>query len=241
MGIVVLPQKEGRILDNFVRRLKDIYKDGLVSVLLYGSAVSGEFAGKHSNINLLIVLRYAGLKELAKSYKILNPVPSGGISCVFFTREELRGSADIFPIEFLDMKENYSVLAGEDVLKDLAVDTRNLRFQCEQELKSKLITVRQAYMRTRDRARLEDLLFRSFTSSLHIMRSALRLKGKEPPYAKDAVITELEKEFGVNTKILSEILWAKNKGMRLSYAEAEALLSGFVGELESVADKVDGL
>ena len=35
---------------------------------------------------------------------------------------------------------------GRDILKDLKIDLKNLRFQCEQELKGKLLNLRQAYL-----------------------------------------------------------------------------------------------
>ena len=241
MNNVKLPQKEHLILEDFINRLGGIYGDSLISVILYGSAASGEFAQKHSNINLVAILRNTDLAELARSYNLLNSRSSRAISCIFFTEDYVNRSTDTFPIEFLDMKENYAVLYGKDVLKDLIIDTKNLRFQCEHELKSKLIMIKRGYLTTRERKSLEELLFKSFTSCLHIMRNLLRLKGKEPPYAKEMIISALEKDFGVNTTVLSEILWAKNKGMRLNNKEIDSLLAGFVRELESIVEKVDRL
>jgi len=241
MGALKLPPKEEALVASFVKKLGKIYRDGLVSAILYGSAASGEFTGKHSNINLLIVLKDTGLKELDRSYGLVNARAFKIISPIFFTEECMKASTDTFPIEFFDMKENYAMLYGRDVLKGLGIDTRNLRFQCEHELRSKLILIKRRYLTARNRAQAEELLFRSFTSCLHIMRNVLRLKGKAPSYAKDMIIGEIEKELGVDTRVFSEILWAKNKGMRLGDREIEALLGGFVGELESIVEKVDKL
>jgi hypothetical protein len=238
---VKLPQKERLLLENFVGRLRKIYGDILVSAILYGSAASGEFTEKHSNINLLVVLKTTDLNTLSKAYNLVSSSRFRSICPVFFTEDYIRTSTDVFPIEFLDMKENYTVLNGKDVLKDLKVDTRNLRFQCEQELKSKLITVKRQYLAAHSRKEFEDLLFKTFTSCLHIMRNILRIKGKEPPYLKVRILSEIEKELSVDTTVQSEILWAKTKKMQLTHSDVDALLVGFVKELEAIVRIIDKL
>lgn len=236
-----LPHRQRLIVEEFSGALSRIYADALISVILYGSAASGEFTEKNSNINVLIVLRSTDLTELAKSYGLLNSRRFKAFSCVFFTEDFISASADTFPIEFLDIKDNYSVIIGKDTIKDLTIDTGNLRFQCEHELRSKLISIRRGYLATRDRAALERLLFRTFTSSLHIMRSIMRVRGKEPTYAMDHLLVDLEKDLSVDAKVLREILWAKQKEMKLSHKEIDMLLLGFARELEAIIGRIDKL
>ncbi len=166
--------------------------------------------------------------------KIFNPL--------FLTEDYIKRSTDIFPIEFLDIQENYSVLYGKDILKDAYIDIRNLRFQCEQELKAKLITLRQLYLKiNRDKPVLKDLLLRSITSILHISRNILRLKGKEPPYKKDKILKELAAEFQINTEVWEKILAAKNKQLKLGNRDIENLFVSFISELEKIVYIVDRL
>lgn len=241
MENVKLPNKEKLLLEGFVEKLKKIYAGDLVSAILYGSAASGEFSEKHSNINLLVVLKDTGLITLSKASGLVRSRRYRAVNPIFFTEAYINASTDTFPIEFLDIKENCSVIFGKDVLKDLRINTRNLRFQCEQELKSKLIMIKHRYLLIRDRKELEQLLFKSFTSCIHILRNILRLKGKEPPYLKCEVLSEIEKELSTNTTVLSKILWAKTKNMKLSHSDVDALLIGFVKELELIAGVVDAL
>jgi predicted nucleotidyltransferase len=236
-----LPDKEKMLLDGFIKKLKKIYTSDLISAILYGSAASGEFSDKHSNVNLLIVLKDTGLIALSKASSLVRLRRYRTINPIFFTETYINASTDTFPIEFLDMKENYSVIFGKDVLKDLRIDTRNLRFQCEQELKSKLIFIKHRYLLTSSQKELEQLLFKSFTSCIHVLRNILRLKGKEPPYLKCEVLSETEKELSVDTTVLNEILWAKTKNMKLNHADVDALLIGFVKELEVITGVVDAL
>jgi len=228
------------ILQQFIRGLKDIYQEGLMSIILYGSAVSGEFIEKHSNLNLLVVLDNINLENLTRAARFINKFRI--INPLFLTEDYIKRSTDIFPIEFLDMQENYSVLYGKDILKDVYIDVRNLRFQCEQELKSKLITLRQLYLKiNRDKPALKDLLLGSITSILHILRNVLRLKDKKPPYKKEDILKEVALDFQIDIGVWKEILAAKNKQIKLRDKDIENLFINFVSELEKITDIVDRL
>lgn len=235
-----LPDKIRGILDNFGRGLKDIYADDLVSLILYGSAASAEYVHTRSNLNLLVVLKETGLGNLKKAAPLVHKREFRIIEPIFFTEEYIGRSADIFPIEFLDMKENYAVLSGKDVLAGLEIERKNLRFQCEHELKAKLINLKKAYVDNCNReAALRVVLFNSFTSILHIMRSALKLKDREPPYRKEELIDELAAEFKIDAGVLRKILAARNKQVTLDKKDTEELFIGFVRELERTVEAVD--
>lgn len=228
------------ILQSFTQGLKDIYREELLSLILYGSAVSGEFVDKHSNLNLLVVLKNTDLENLKRSSTLIRKFNK--ISTLFLTEDYITNSTDIFPIEFLDMQENYFVLYGKDVFKDIQIDIRNLRFQCEQELKAKLLKLRQTYLLINNNTpALRSLLFMSFTSVLHILRNVLRIKGRKPPYLKHEVLKELASEFKIDIHVWEKILAAKNKHIKLSGKDIEPLFVNFVKELELIVNIVDKL
>ncbi|MCX5702586.1 MAG: hypothetical protein NTW64_06420 [Candidatus Omnitrophica bacterium] len=228
------------ILQKFTQGLKDIYPEELLSLILYGSAVSGEFVDKHSNLNLLAVLKNTDLEVIKKSSKLIHKFKI--VNTLFLTEDYVANSIDIFPIEFLDMQENYFVLYGKDVLKDIQVDIRNLRFQCEHELKAKLLKLRQAYLLLNNNMpALRSLLFMSFTSVVHILRNVLRIKGRKPPYLKGEVLKELASEFKIDIHVWEKILSAKNIKIKLIGREIEQLFISFVRDLESIVTIVDKL
>ena len=232
--------KHKKILKGFTDDLSKIYHEDLISVLLYGSAASGEFVDKHSNLNLLVILKNTGLAELKKSSKILRKLEM--LNVLFLTENYILSSLDIFPIEFLDMQENHSVLYGKDILKDIHVDTGNLRFQCEQELKQKLLKLQHAYLRAGGNlSTLNTLLFSSFTSILHILRNVLRLKGITPPYLKHEIIRGLVSQFKINAFTWEKILAARNKEVKLSVRESEELFTDFTKEVETLISTIDGM
>lgn len=227
------------VLDDFTLTLKSAYQNGLVSVILYGSAASGEFIDKQSNINLLVVLEDCGLENLKKISPEINKNRFQLIKPLFFTEEYIKSSLDVFPVEFLDMKENYLLLYGKDVLSGLEIDIKNLRFQCEHELKAKLISLKNVYLGSKDRAFLRNLLFKSCTSILHILRNFVRLRGKGPAYRKDDALEQIHNELLLDTANFSKILDFKKNNLRLSYREIEALFFALVADLEKIVSAID--
>lgn len=230
-------------IHEFVESLKELYRDDLVSIVLYGSAASGEFIEAHSNVNLLVVLKNTDLSTLEVSRRLVNKRSNRRIEPLFLSHEYLLNSSDVFPIEFLDMKENYTCLYGQDVLKELKIDLKNLRFQCEQELKSKLILLKQQYLKInpRDRAAFANLLFRNLTSVLHILRNLVRLKGKKPSYNKEDILRQAAVEFQVGIATFLKILKAKRSSAAIRADDFKALLADFVLELDRIAKIVDKL
>src|SRR5437870_4596473 len=126
--------------EQFIEQLQVALGDKLKSVVLYGSAATGDFMEGVSGHNLLVVAEPCGTSELAaiasaaqKWEQAGNPLPQ------FFTPAELAGSADAFPIEILDMQRSRKILSGADLLANLTVDHAHLRMQLEHDLKSKLL------------------------------------------------------------------------------------------------------
>ncbi len=233
-----LPPKLNREIETLILELKKVYSGDLISIALYGSAASGEFISSNSNLNLLILLKSTSLTDLKKSSNIVKKYKN--LTPLFLTEEFIASSSDTFPIEFLDMQENYQILYGKDIIKDIRVDLKNLRFQCEQELKIKLLNLKRIYLEMSNRpADLRIPLFKSFNSILHILRNILRLKGIKPPYKKEELLKELSGHFKIND--WDKILAAKSKKIMLGKKDIEHLFINFVDNLEEIVKTIDAL
>lgn len=236
-----LPLKIKNNLEIFTRVLENIYAKELISIIVYGSAASGEFIDERSNVNLLVVLKDASLSALRKARKLVNNRQFKLIKPLFLNPEYINSSLDVFPIEFLDISENYFVLYGNDILKGLKIDIKNLRFQCEQELRAKLLGLKNIYLHNKDKYALKDLLFRAFTSLLHILRNLLRLKGGAPLYLKEEILKEVERVFSFDTRNFVKLLDAKKKNLKLSQNDIESMFLVFAQDLEKIVKIVDQL
>src|ERR1700691_6331860 len=106
----MVPEKK---INDVVSRLREAAGTNLESVILFGSAVAGDFHPECSNVNLLCVLRdtsYAALQAVAPAVKWWDaqkqPPP------LFMTRREVERSADVFTFGFLHMQKRHPFFFG---------------------------------------------------------------------------------------------------------------------------------
>src|SRR5947209_6677028 len=133
-----------QILSELVEKLQKAHRETLVSVILYGSAVSESTRDDYSDYNVLCVLKQVTTTELAYSEPVFrwwremkNPSP------LLLSEAELSHSTDCFSIEFHDIKARHRVLLGPDLIADLPIDYSFYRAQVEHELRAKLLRLRQ--------------------------------------------------------------------------------------------------
>src|SRR3954470_2961535 len=177
-------------LNNLVEDLRVTHGDNLASVVLYGSAAAGDYIELRSDYNLLIVLSRITPDDLRQAQapmrewqRLGNPLP------VYFTVEELKDAADVFPIEFHQMEKARIVLYGADPFEFLQLSTENLRHQTEYELRSKLIQLRRLYIPASISVeKMTALMTDSLASFAALFRAALLLNNIEPPLSKTETV-----------------------------------------------------
>ncbi|RKY39343.1 MAG: hypothetical protein DRP75_02470 [Candidatus Omnitrophota bacterium] len=240
-----LPVEVRKRVIAYCHQLISLYQDNLKSIFLYGSVLQSEdFIPKKSNINLGVILYDLQLSELRKALKLVAKGRRKGIVApLFLTVEHMRTSQDSFPIEFLQMKENYLLLYGEDFLKNLEINRENLRLQCEQQLKGKLIKIRQAYLELGLRKKgIEKLLHNSFSSLLPTFRNLIRLKeNKIPPVSKEEIIREMSSLYEVDGETFLLILRDKQGDEKICRIDAHLFLERYLKEIEKLSIAVDRL
>ena len=188
--------------------LERIYGEDLKAVVLYGSAAGRDYSKKFSAFNVFCVLTQVTPAMLAKANKILrkwtkkgNPAPQ------FFYPDYFERSLDVFPMEFLDMQERHEVLVGKDPLDGMKVEHKNLRHQCETELRGKLIHLRSFYAANCDRTRrVAEAMVDSFPTFIATMRGVLRLLKEKPPADSKAVVEMIGTRVDMNPQIFFDII-----------------------------------
>ncbi len=182
----MVPEK---LIGEFVGRVRDAVGGNLKSAILYGSAAAGDYVPEHSDVNLLFVLGETSFGAIAA----LAPVvewwgKQKHHAPLLMTAEELRRGADVFSIEFLDMRENYRVLWGEDLLKGLEIPMKFHRAQVEYELREKTILLRQRLLvLAKDEGAKWELLVRSVGAFGTLARHALIALGETTASKREAV------------------------------------------------------
>jgi hypothetical protein len=187
-------------LTDLVRRLTEAAGANLDAVVLYGSAADHDFEEEHSDLNILCLLRQITGQVLEQ----LRPVGQwwwrkGHPAPLVFTREELTDSADVFAIELLDMKDHHRMLLGEDFLAQLNVPMSLHRIQVERELRTNVIKLRQAFLRSRGRrSELAELMIASASSFAALFRHALIALGEQAPDSRRSAADRLADLLSLN-------------------------------------------
>ncbi len=224
-------------------RLRDLYGDNLESVILYGSAADGEFHKGHSDYNTIIVLKDLCPVELAKPNAILKKwVKEGNPPPMFFSPEIISASADVFPIEFFDIIGRRKILFGSDAFKDVRIDPKNLRHQCEHELRSKLMTLHSRLALIADRPKeVLRLMTTSSSSFFAAFGGILRLAGARPKLSKKELAEQMTKLTGIDTSIFIEVVEVREGSRIWRKEEALEKFEQFLTSIESVVRYVDKL
>jgi predicted nucleotidyltransferase len=232
-----------QILSQLVERLKEAFSDRLVSAVLYGSAVSGDWKEHSSDLNVLCVLDRLSPEEIAKSEPVFRWWRERGYPPpLLLTLEEVNTSTDCFPMEFHDMQERRRILYGADVIAGVTVDNSFYRAQVEHELRTKQILLRQkAAELVRNPDRLMKLLTDSISTFCVLGRHALILSGNPPQWRKRDIVEGLENAMGKPLPASNEILSIRAAEKKGSAAAAPSLFSGYLAETEALVRFVDGL
>ena len=232
-----------RVLEAFTREVQELYGTDLVAVVLYGSAAAGEHVAGASDINVAVIVRQLSPALLRRARGRIRAWHRQGFATpLFFDLETIQHSLDVFPIEFLDMQERHRILWGPDLLTPLRIGRGNLRLQCEQELRGKLLRLRQAYVESAGSPEhLRQVLLMAAGSLLVLLRTLLRLAGADPGGPAEAVLERAGGRFATSTSHLVQVYRVKRGEIRLAGSAVDALFQGVLEEVEGLVRVVDGL
>ena len=232
-------------LTAFIDDLRSTHARNLVSVVLYGSAAAGDHNARHSDYNLLVVLEKIGPKDLSNAQAAVREWAKLGHTVpVYFTADEVTNAADVFPIEFNQMKRARKVLFGKDVLADIDISNENLRHQVEFELRSKLLMLRRQYIPASSTVEgLEALMADSLVSFIALFRGVLTTIGIDAPVGRHATLALTVEKLKLNGAAFEKIYNIRHNNYEgpMNEVEAEQLFAAYLEQIEHAIDFVDGL
>jgi len=230
-------------LTQLVEKLQAAHGERLVSVVLYGSAATGEHHAKFSDFNVLCVLTEIAPRELGASENIFRWWrEQGSPAPLLLTETEVATSADCFAIEFNDIKRQHVLLYGKDVVSGLVVGDCFYRAQVEHDLRAKLLRLRQkASGVLSDSNLLRRLMLDSVSTFCVLIRHALVLHGVEAPARKREIVEQARDHFGLDPAPFQKLLDIREERLKPREADAAALLTSYLQGISAAIDAVDRL
>ena len=225
----------------FVDKTRAAAGENLVSIVLYGSGVEGEFHPEYSDLNLLCVLRDVSFASLAKIADVIkwwcgkkHQPP------LVLTPQELKTTADVFSIEFVDMKQRQRVLYGEDVLSALHVPMHLHRSQLEYELREKLFLLRQhLLMAGTNEKQVWEVMLHSLSSFTTLFRHALIELGESQRKHSREAVAELAARLNFDASAFVQLMDVRASKTDRKQLRASDVAQRYLSAIEQVATAVD--
>ncbi|MCH8055558.1 MAG: hypothetical protein IH857_05325 [Deltaproteobacteria bacterium] len=238
-----LPPKFEKRLSEFVKTVRDLLGDDLRSVILYGSAVRGEFDTRRSNLNLLVILNQVDYRHLALLASYTRKWRRQRIATPLVLSPHYVSTAlDAYPLEFIDMQLDRRVLFGEDALKDINPPRQAIRRQCEQEARGKLLHLREILLETDLKPRwLRQTMVLSVQSFIRIGRHILLLQGEEPKHHSQEVIEALRRVTDLPLRGLEAAWKIKSGTIKPSRREIAGLFETYLNDAMALTRYIDEL
>ncbi len=174
-----------------VRRLAG---QNAIALTCFGAVTAGNFdpeRGAAASALILANTDFPLLRALAEHGPRLG---RHGIAAPWvMTTAYLDASRDTFPLRLIEVQQNHRTLFGPDLFSDLTFAQRDVRLQCERELKTILLHLQRGLLAAAGEARHLDVLASGIAAELiRTMRGLLWLRGERDARPAEAVIAAIE-------------------------------------------------
>ncbi len=187
----------------------------LQALIVFGSAVRGDYRVGHSDIELLLVLKDARPERLLA---IANPLALARyavrVEAMILSSAEIPRAADVYPLLYDSIAQSHTLLCGEDPFSALSISDRYRRLRIEQELREAQIRLRRAIT---DNLGQADALITPLVRKLRQIRgplyALLRLRKIDCSERMDDVLNAAGKTYDIDSKPLFKIKQAPTEAL----------------------------
>ncbi|NKB82584.1 MAG: hypothetical protein GKS05_11980 [Nitrospirales bacterium] len=238
-----LPSSISRAIQHVLTALRKQKNNPITAVMLYGSYARGDFVVDRSNINLLIVATDYPLEWLQR----IGPLQArwrkdGVVAPLMLTEQELQDSLGLFPLEFLEMKDQSVLLEGQDPFLACHLNLAHLLVQCEQEIRGNLLRVRQRFVEGWGRPEaIQTLLPISLVALLPCIRGLFHLLNHSPDGTTQTVLEQVEPVLNVKNEVLLEVLSMKRGVSTPGRIELPRLFERYLETLKNLVNRIQDL
>ncbi len=180
----------------FVDRLETLGGTNCLALIGFGPIATPDFdPARHTARSVLVLERIEleMLRELAKDGIKLGKAKIA--APLVMTPAYILGSLDTFPLELLEIQQCRVCLGGTDYFADIAFQDAHIRLQCERELKTILIGMRQSILAAAGREKILGAMESDIAERLmRTLRGLLWLHGQLGFLPVIEVVSRIERE-----------------------------------------------
>lgn len=207
-------------MEKLIEEIKKINKDNLVSIIRYNKN------------HILVLLKEINFNNLIENSRIVKKLQKKEIIPLYLTNEYIKTSCDVYPLEYINMKNNYEVVYGKDILEELNIPSENLRLESEQKIKGALIRITQVILEQgNNKKKLSKTSFLALEDILEGINGMLKLAN-----IAGADLDSAQKQFNIELQPIKDIVNWKNGTNPQDYKK---LIYDFYEKIEELAVIVD--
>jgi hypothetical protein len=237
LNLDALPNLIHDSIKDFTEKLTSELAGNLQSITVVGSSLTEDFRPGQSDINTVLVLDKQTLSLLNAIASLAKPMRKKRISPpLLMTKSYIEQSLDVFGVEFLDFQLTHQTILGGDPFEKLTFDKKDVRLQCERELKAMLIRLRQGYIASAGNKKLvRDVLISTAKGLAPFLRAMIWLKDIERPAQAESSFSKAAEQFSINLESLETVRNWQNQNTRLSGIEMENAFESVYTTVEQLA------
>jgi hypothetical protein len=227
----------------FLQEMAEKFPELILAMYVTGSAVTPDFNDATSDVNTFLVM-----KEIPLDIDFLSKLAPLGRKYgkrrvrapLLMTPHDIERSLDVFPVEFFDLKlVNFRVM-GEEFLAGIQVTRPDMRAQCERELRSRILRLRQDYIQSLgDEALLTQRLVASLAGLIPLLRGALFALGKDTPRDRAGIMAGLRNATGCETDGFEELILIKAEQRKPRIDTLQTVFEKYLNAFVRIADAID--
>jgi predicted nucleotidyltransferase len=220
---------------------KAVFEGDLVAIVLYGSAAGPDFQPGSSDINFMVALTEKGIDRLDQAFDVVAKWRKRGAAVpLFVTEAYIRGSLDVFPIEYLGFQRTHVQVFGKEILHPLEIKPEFLRLQCEREIKGKLLLLREAFLESGGKAKhLTAVVKEAVPALIAIFEGLLYLKNIPIPGTRRETVRAAADALGIDGGVFDGILNIREGKSSLKDEAAAAVFKGCLREMRRLSHIID--
>lgn len=231
-----LPNETHKLLKDYIQDVTKIFGSELEGIVLFGSAVRGEFMPGRSNLNVLLVMSSYKLAVLKKYDHIHKRWSKEQVVVpLFLTAADLQSAATVFPLEYQDIQESHRLLWGQDPFVGLKIDSRNVGVGVLQTLRGNLLRLRQRLVEGRSTEEaITILLSLSVTGLLPALRGLQRLLNRPVLAHGEPLLKDIESQLAIDLTGLRDALLLKRGQISPGQKEVPRLMDRYIESLTNL-------
>ncbi len=182
------------VLNNVTDSAQKIFKEELLSIVLYGSAAEGALRVT-SDVNAIFVLKSFQKVEADKFRETFRMAHAAvQLNSMFLLSSEIQEVVYAFPVKFADICTRNTVLYGENPFSDIEIDTQALLYNINQTILNLQLRLRENYVLKSLREEKLTLMIADTVGPLRAIAASILLLENRPAQSPKLALEEIINE-----------------------------------------------